>query len=164
MSKNPEVKDQALLELAEIFRSDETDPTPGSELLEPSQLDFTVASLGVVDDHLDAMRNRQLKGKTRIVFVLRCGAYVGEVIRRHAPGAKEWHWLDYDTAAKMDRRVAALGKTLETYAVLWDGAGTFYFPLGKVVKYLQNGREDSVKFFAEVVTAGLPEKGACNGV
>jgi hypothetical protein len=36
-------------------------------------------------------------------------------------------------------------------AVLWDSGTGLTFPLAKVQKFLDNGREDSVQFFAKVV-------------
>jgi hypothetical protein len=62
-NRKPELQDQALGELGQMFASPELvadDPTPGSELLDASRLDFTVESLGFVDDYLDQMRQRQL--------------------------------------------------------------------------------------------------------
>jgi hypothetical protein len=128
------------------------DPTPGSELLDASQLDFTVESLAFVDDFLDQMRQRELvEGHQDYAkLVLRCGAYVGEVILRNVRG-KAYHWLDYEGALKVDEGIAHFGKSLGDAAVLWDGATRLMFPLGKVQKFLDNGREDSVLFFAKVL-------------
>src|SRR5678816_4160701 len=98
-SRKPELQDQALRELGQMFASPELvadDPTPGSELLDVSRLDFTVESLGLVDDYLAQMRKRKLDedGDDYSKLVLRCGAYVGEVILRNARGTT-FHWLDY---------------------------------------------------------------------
>ena len=97
-SRKPELQDQALSELGQMFASPELvadDPTPGSELLDTARLDFSIESLGFVDDYLEQMRSRQLEegGEDYCKLVLRCGAYVGEVILRNASG-KTYHWLD----------------------------------------------------------------------
>jgi len=154
-SKKPELQDQALSELGQMFASPELvadDPTPGSELLDASRLDFTIESLGFVDDYLDQMRERQLvEGEDDYCkLVLRCGAYVGEVIIRNSKG-KTYHWLDYKGALKIDNSIADFGEGLGGAAVLWDSATGLTFPLGKVQKFLDNGREDSVQFFATVM-------------
>jgi hypothetical protein len=154
-SRKPDLQDQALSELGQMFASPELvadDPTPGSELLDASRLDFTVESLGFVDDYLDQMRKRKLDedGEDYSKLVLRCGAYVGEVILRNAHG-KSFHWLDYKGALKMDKSIADFGESLGSAAVLWDSDSGLWFPLAKVQKFLDNGREDSVQFFAEVV-------------
>jgi len=156
-SKNtPELQDKPLSDLAQMFLSFPQDPTPGSEALETSRLDFSVNSLAVVDQHLEVMRKRKLEDTMFTKFVLRCGAYVGEVIRRHVP-MMSWHWLKHEDAARLDESVAKFEKGLSTAAILWDGKKGFWFPLGKVIKYLENGEEDSVKFFAEVVISRARE-------
>jgi hypothetical protein len=148
--KKPKLQDQALSELAQMFFDDPEEPTPGSELLDASRLDFTVESLELVDQHLETMRQRKLNDQEMMCFVLRCGAYVGEVIRRNAKG-KQWHWLDYKGAAKLSEEIAAFEEDLGIVAILWDSDGGFCFPLEKVLKYWENGSEDSVKFFAHVM-------------
>jgi hypothetical protein len=154
-SRKPELQDQALSELGQMFASPELvtdDPTPGTELLDPSRLDFTVESLAFVDDYLDQMRQRQLVEGTEeyCKLVLRCGAYVGEVILRNANG-KTYHWLDYKGALKINKMIADFGEDMGSAAVLWNGADGLTFPLAKIQKFLDNGREDSVHFFAKVM-------------
>ena len=154
-SRKPELQDQALSELGQMFASPELiadDPTPGTELLDPSRLDFTLESLGFVDDYLDQMRQRQPveDSDDYVKLVLRCGAYVGEVIRRNAKG-NTYHWLDYKGAVKINKSIADFGESLGGAAVLWDGATGLTFPLAKVQKFLDNGREDSVQFLAKVI-------------
>ncbi|MCI4348406.1 MAG: hypothetical protein L3J97_07310 [Thermoplasmata archaeon] len=149
----PKVQDDALADLAQMFLLNPDDPTPGSESLSVTRYDFTVESLRVVDDHLEGVRRRGLEGEALMKFVLRCGAYVGEVIRRHSPTGTPWPWVTYDDAVRLDQRLASIGKGLGTAAVLWDGREGFCFPLGKVGKYLENGAEDSVRVFAQLIIA-----------
>jgi hypothetical protein len=107
-----------------------------------------------VDDHLEGMRARgALEGEAMMKFVLRCGAYVGEVIRRHSPTGTTWHWVTYADAVRLDARLGSTGQSLGTAAVLWDGREGFCFPLAKVGKYLENGAEDSVWVFAQAIIA-----------
>lgn len=151
--RKPPVQDQALGELSEMFFRGPDQPTPGTELLDVSKLDFSVESLRHVDDWLEAMAARSLPSPETQVVVLRCGAYVGEVIRRNAT-VREYHWLDYDGAVRVDGQIKSLGgKSLGLMAVLWDGGKGFTFPLGKVGKFLENGREDSTYFYASVTIA-----------
>jgi hypothetical protein len=151
--RQPEVQDQALADLAQMFLLNPDDPTPGGESLNVTRCDFTVESLVAVDDHLEVMRGRSLEGEAMMKFVLRCGAYVGEVIRRQSPTAKPFHWLKYDDAVRLDRRLVSVGKGLGSAVVLWDGEEGFCFPLSKVGKYLENGAEDSVSVFARMIIA-----------
>jgi len=154
-SRKPRLQDEALSELGQMFASPELvadDPTPGSELLDTSRLDFTVESLGFVDDYLHQIRNRNLDegGDDYYKLVLRCGAYVGEVILRNAKG-RTFHWLDYKGALKINKSIADFGEGLGSAAALWDSDSGLWFPLAKVQKFLDNGREDSVQFFAKVI-------------
>ncbi len=156
-SKQPKLQDEALADLAQMFLSSPDDPTPGSELLDVTPCNFTVESLRAMDDHLEVMRRRSLEGEALMKFVLRCGAYVGEVIRRHSPTGTSWHWVTYDDAARLDQRLGSIGKSLGTAAVLWDGSEGFCFPLARVGKYLENGAEDSVSVFAQMIIARAGE-------
>jgi hypothetical protein len=155
-SDGPKLQDEAFSDLSRMFLSNPQNPTPGSELLEVSRLDFSVESLRVVDDHLNVMRGRSLQGKDMLCFVLRAGAYVGEVIRRHAAPGISWHWIDYEQAVAISPGLSQFGKGIGTVAVLWDGKKGFIFPLAKVGKFLQNGPEDSVRFYAHVIIASPP--------
>jgi hypothetical protein len=152
----PQLQDQALLELSQMFLNNPQDPTPGSDALEVARFDYSVESLGAMDEHLERMRTRELSDRDWNSFILRAGAYVGEVIRRHTPAPKSWHWLDYKQAATLQPMVASFGMSIGTAAVLWDGNDGVIFPLAKVGKYIQNGPEDSVKFYAQVIIAGPP--------
>ena len=56
----------------------------------------------------------------------------------------------------MFKALGSRGMYLGTAGVLWAPNATC-FPLGKVCKYVENGREDSVYFFARVALEGPPE-------
>jgi hypothetical protein len=161
--RRPKFEDLALSDLAEMFKADPEDPTPFGDLLDSSRLDYSVASLALVDKHLDVVRQRDPQGEALVKFILRCGAYAGEVIRRNTPPPKEWHWVGYKTAARLSPQIAELGEGLGAAAILWDTADEFCFPLAKVGKYLENGPEDSLEFFAKVIIAGI-QKGQAPAV
>lgn len=144
-------QNKALSDLAVMFFSDHSSPTFGASLLNSKLLDFSVESLSHVDEYLEKIRkDEQLKKEWNRV-VLRCGAYVGEVVRRNATNTK-WVWIGHDDAVQIAPQLfASAFKSVATAAVLFDGKSALGFPLGKVEKYLENGAEDSVKFFAEVM-------------
>src|SRR5262249_41523213 len=124
----------------------------GQELIDATRLDYSIDSLKHVDAYLAVMRERELTERDGAVVVMRVGAYVGEVIRRAS--TTTYHWLDYEEAVKIDKRIGAMGgKSVSLVAILWDGGGGFLFPLAKVVKFVQNGREDSTEFFARAIVA-----------
>jgi hypothetical protein len=156
-SRKPKLSDEALRDLSKMLTSCPDDPTPGVEVLDASRLDFSIESLALMDDYLDVMRSRKLTQRDNMVLVLRCGAYVGEVVRQNS-SERDFHWLDYDEAVRFDSQIATLGgKSLGLMAILWSGEQRFSFPLAKVMKFLENGREDSTEFFAQVMLAkGFP--------
>jgi hypothetical protein len=143
----PETEDGPLGELAEMFFDFDQEPTPGRELLDPAKLDFSLISLGHVDDYLDKVRTRELSDRDRGLVVLRAGAYVGEVIRRQSE-SRTYHWLGREEAIRVRPSIATMaGPVIGTMAVLW-AEDKVVFPLAKVSKFLENGRDDSVQFFA----------------
>lgn len=146
--RGPKFQDQALRELSEMFLFDRARPTPGLELLDAGAFDYSVESLRALDDYLERMRKRALSDDEMSVLVLRAGAYLGEVIRRASVG-REYHWIDHEQAVRHSKLVAGLGeKDLGIVAMLWADESSITFPLGKVGKFLQNGREDSTYFYA----------------
>ena len=154
--RKPEFQDAAFEELSQMLWMEDETPTHKRELLNNSALDFSVDSLAHIDNYLDAIRSDELAGEDLLRIVLRCGAYVGEVIRRHSHS--EYHWIDYDQAARESKMVKEVGRYLGTIGVLRAGPDSMCFPLGKICKFIENGREDSVQFFAKAIIEGL--KGA----
>jgi len=144
-------QNDALSDLALMFFSDRSTPTFGVHFLNPNKLDFSVGSLAHVDEYLENIRKDKEVEKTWNRVVLRCGAYVGEVVRRNDRKTK-WVWIGHDDAAQISPNFfSSRPKSIATAAVLYDGKSGLVFPLAKVEKYLENGGEDSVKFFAEVI-------------
>lgn len=136
------------------FLIDDTDsdvPTPFKESLDSSKLDYSLESLRRVDSYLDKVReNREeLSDEQFTKVILRCGAYCGEVIRKNS--TKDFYWINYDTAIVADPRVKDFEKSAYTFYVLFSEPQSFSFPLAKVGKYLDNGPEDSLYFFAVMV-------------
>jgi hypothetical protein len=152
--KKTEYADQAFLELAEMLTKDRKRPTYKKELIDPSILDYSLGSLAHLENFLDLVRNDKLSDEQTAVLVLRCGAYLGEVVRRQSQ--REFHWLRFDEAAKLSPQVNALGLSLGTSAVLFHLPDEFTFPLSKVGKYIQNGEGESIRMFAAVLIQGIP--------
>src|SRR5262245_32363193 len=151
--RTPAFHDKAFEELAEMLWMDDEQPTHRRELLDAATLDFSVHSLAHIDDYLDAVRADGVEGEVLMRVVLRTGAYVGEVVRRHCK--TEYHWVDYEQASRESRMVKDIGVHLGTMGVLRASPDTMCFPLGKVCKFLEAGREDSVQFFARTIIDGV---------
>ena len=153
-SRKPRNCDRAFEDLAQMLWLEERRPTFRRELLNADRLDFSLASLEHVDDYLEAV-HRDLPDQEQLGYLaLRTGAYVGEVIRRHA--GQEYHWYDFKQASKLSEFVKTLGVNLGTAGVLAVDAEHVCFPIAKVMKYLENGAEDSVHFFARIGIEGPP--------
>lgn len=150
--RTPVFHDKAFEELAEMLWLDDEEPTYKREFLDPSRLDFSLRSLAHIDDYLDVVHTDEVEGEAMMRVVLRAGAYVGEVVRRHSK--TEYHWVDHEQAARESRMVKDAGMHLGTMGVLRASPDTMCFPLAKVCKFLDAGREDSVAFFAKVVIEG----------
>ena len=148
------------LEAVASFLIDDTptdSPLPHREFLQTEKLDYSLDSLKYVDEYLSKFRAERGSFNDNdqdiITVALRCGAYTGEVMRRS--GKKEFTWLTFDQAVKK----CGFPKEwsgLSTVYVLNYGESGVMMPIGKVLKFLDNGEEDSLYFFAQLGL--LPEQ------
>jgi len=121
--RGPQLKDDALNGLSGMFLSCPTDPTPGADKLDSSKLDLSLASLAHVDDYLDAIRTRKLDERDKAVIVLRCGAYVGEVIRQTEGDFVMAECFTEDSACRIQRACrlqSILVEALAAFAIVWS--------------------------------------------
>ncbi|CDX39474.1 conserved exported hypothetical protein [Mesorhizobium sp. ORS 3359] len=127
--------------------------------LDGSKLDYSLDSLKQIDAALqklhdelpDGTNGKDLTavGDKQLQFVtLSLGSYVGEVLRRNLrQGAR---WEEFEALSENEKQLFGNEKDLgNAYFIRWaDGV---VFPLSKVLKFIQNGDEDSVYFYAKVV-------------
>jgi len=146
---NPVFADQDYSELALMLVKDDEKPVYKRDILDPQKLDYSLDSLKHIDDCLEIIRTDPPHGNDYLRLVLRYGAYVGEVIKRNSK--KEHHWVEHEEAAKFSSTVNGFGKTISTAGILWRDYEIICFPLGKISKFLNNGREDSVYHFSKVI-------------
>ncbi|MEU7868245.1 hypothetical protein [Dactylosporangium sp. NPDC049140] len=141
-------------DFAALFTGHLDDPS-GDDIVHPDRLDRTALdgsldSLTVVDTYLEYLHEHRPErmGQDWSRTVLRAGAYVGEAIRTAAE--RTYDWIDYDvfTAEYPDIRRLLGDRGLPVASVLSTGDGGFTLPLNKVIKYIANGSEDSVWFYA----------------
>lgn len=114
---------------------------------------FSVESLRHIDAYLEALHSAPPKEEDVVRVVPRCGAYVGEVIRRNSPNI--WNWITYAEAAKYSAFAKGLEHSVATAGILWRDQGNICFPLAKICKFLENGNEDSVYSFARMILRDL---------
>lgn len=149
-SENDKIKNIGLL-----IVHDHAD-NPLSKSINVNKLDFSLSSLKEIDKYLEKVRKKRLDDEEIKKIILRCGAYLGEVIRKIAP--RRFVWISYETAYKVDKSIAALGRDLLTHTVIYDRQEKrFWFPLNKVYKYLKCGKGDNLWSFA-VVCLGRKNK------
>jgi len=115
------------------------------------RLDGSLASLLLVDEYLHYVhRNRKkVSNDEWYVTVLWCGAYVGEVIRHAREG--EFSWTDFNDYTKEHPALKWMipERTVATCGLLLGPSGGMSMPLNKVARFIEDGPENSVHFFAQ---------------
>lgn len=142
--------------IAGLLIENECDSIYKENLLNSSRLDYSVDSLEFINEYLDKIRLDSIDSELLNKIYLRCGSYVGEVILENTQN-KESDWIYYENACKINPSLEQYGKSLATYALLYYNK-SFYFPINKVIKYINNGREDNLRSFAVVIIDQLNEK------
>ncbi len=134
--------------------TDEMD-TPFHDFFEGKDLDYSFDSLKIIDSYLDEIRKKkhELSDEQYTKVVMRCGIYCGEVIKKHSKNSRRWIVYE-DFMARNPEFKDKFPMSVANGVALFAEPDNFSFPLAKVVKYLENGPEDSLYFFAQVVSSG----------
>jgi hypothetical protein len=122
-----------------------------ADRLDRSRLDYSVQSLQAVDEYLMHLHENRLEemGRDWVRAVLWGGAYVGEVIRLNTP--RQYDWVDFDDFVREHpdtTRLLGEEKQLGFCALLTPGGGGFTLPINKMLRFIHDGPEDSVRFYA----------------
>jgi len=117
---------------------------PDASRLDRGALDFSVQSLDAVDAYLLALHSRatELDEDAFSNAVVRSGAYVGEVIRRHAE--RELHWM-----RQAELRLEYPRRPCASAGALLDAGGDGSLPVEATASRVELGAEKSVRAFAE---------------
>jgi len=126
-------------------------PTPYKEFLDSTKLDYSLESLGYVEFYLDEIRKKQkeLNDEQFTKIILRCGSYLGEVLRRNFN--KNSYWINYDTAISIDPAIKNYAKSAPVSYILFTEPNTFTFPLAKIVKIIEETQKDGLSSFVLVL-------------
>ena len=131
-----------------VIRSDRDVAFPGR--LSRQQLDGSIDSLKVVDQYLSYLHDNsaRIAEDEWHTTVLWAGAYVGEVIRHARPDF--FTWVDYDEYVPQHPEIKSLlpARTTATCGLLVRFDGAMSMPLNKIARYIDEGSENSVHFFA----------------
>jgi hypothetical protein len=121
--------------------------------LNASVLHYSLESLEEVDRYLKTLYKEKISdsGIEYQNVIVWCGAYVGEVIRRNA--WMEYHWVHYDEYMKNKeeslKNMIPFGLT--THALLVSvGDDYMTMPMNKIARWLDEGNEHNVYFYAAV--------------
>jgi hypothetical protein len=121
------------------------------ELLNRDRLDGSVGSLHEVDRYLNSLHTirQKLSDMDWGITVLRAGAYIGEVIRHSTPPG-EFRWVDYNDYMPRHPELQPVipERTVATCAFLVHRSGAMSMPLNKVLRFITEGPENSVHYFA----------------
>jgi hypothetical protein len=153
--RTPKNCDEAFADLSVMLWQDDSKPTFRRETLDPEKFDFSLESLKHLDEYLEMVYQDQPDDETLMPIALRGGAYLGEVIKKHSE--QNYHWYDFEQASKLSPMVKELGMSLGTAAVLAVDRENLCFPIAKIMKYLDNGSEDSTYLFGYIGINGSPE-------
>jgi hypothetical protein len=108
-------------------------------------LDYSVASLAAIDRIIGRFHDDGTKLEDAEGTIFSFGCYVGEVFVRHAKA--KWR--------------KATPREIDEWAgvplILELGADNVVNPIGKVIKRLQNGVEDSLPYFYQVCSSSRPQ-------
>lgn len=134
---------------------DDAKPICFPEQLNRDELDLTLESLQHVDDYLEYLHrhNHKLIDTEWQSTVLYGGAYVGEVIRSET--GNYYRWIDYNDYMPTHPEIQTLipDRTVATCAFLVDVKGCMLMPLNKIARFIDEGKENSVYFFAHCYIA-----------
>lgn len=139
------------LECIGMMLINDPNKTPLSSHIDISKLDFSIESLSEIDIYLEKVRKKQksLKDEELFLVVTRCGTYLGETIRRNNP--KEFTWISYEEAFKIEKDyMNHIGKSLGSAYVLLKKPKNLLFPLAKPIKFLEEGKTQSLRGFAKL--------------
>ena len=118
--------------------------------LDRSALDLSHESLKAVDRYLLHLHENKetLDGTEWSSTVLYGGAYVGEVIRNATDN--RYDWIDYDDYMPdhPDLQPLIPERTASTCAFIVAKNGKMSMPLNKIARFIDEGEEHSVHFFA----------------
>ena len=126
---------------------------PLKSFLLSGSLDYSLESLRFVDKYLDEVRKERsnISEPQLVKVILRCGAYCGEVIKKNSQ--KKFSWVTYENAVKRNPEIKTFAPAKDIFSsyILLEEPESFSFPFPKVWKYIENGPEDSLYFFASTI-------------
>ena len=117
--------------------------------LDREKLDYSLQSLDVVSTWLAALRARGTQtDDSSAASIVWAGAYVGEVIKRCAPESYRWSGYEQYMSTQEPGLRKMIPYTFGTQFVLVSNDGAMTLPINKVVRFLEEGPENDLRFYA----------------
>jgi hypothetical protein len=149
-----------MAELDDIFREfaaafagafGDDKPICSPERLRRDALDLSLGSLKHVDAYLAYLHQHQdeIDDESWHNTVLYGGAYVGEVIRNETDN--HYRWIDYNDYMSLNPQLKAMipERNTATCAFLVDDRNAMSMPLNKIARFIDEGEDNSVHYFAQ---------------
>lgn len=115
--RNKLVKDD-LKQMAKLMFQDVSEDTWDQENLTKRNLDYTVESVRIIDLYVERLRGTDLLDKHFDNFVVRIGAYVGEVIRTNSH--QDFDWYEFQSVFKYSSVLHGMDQSKEPYTLLYS--------------------------------------------
>jgi len=150
--KSGSILDQQMAEVAAFFSGtfQGSRDVLFAERLERSKLDLSLDSLSSVDNWLDVLYQAKVDPNSEEASesIIWAGAYVGEVIRANAK--RSYTWMRYeDFMVTQPNNVRAMFPySFGSQFLLVRGSGGMTLPINKVGRFLDEGPENNVHFYA----------------
>lgn len=126
--------------IAELMYKDVSNDTWDQENLTKRNLDFTIESIRYIDIYTKRLMTSEV-GTTLLndhfdLFVLRLGAYIGEVIKRNIN--QDFKWYEFDSVYHYSSKLDGLHKCIEEEAALYSKKRDIVIlPLSVVAQFLK---------------------------
>lgn len=117
--------------------------------LKLSGLNYSIESLEVIDEYLTYLHenNSNIGDRELVNTVIWGGCYIGEVLKRHSE--KTFHWENLqDYLDRYPHLKEILTPSYTTVVVLVDDRDAMTMPLNKVARFIYEGLENNITFYA----------------
>lgn len=121
-----------------------------ADQLARDKLDYSVASLRHLDAWLGTLRQQgaAIDAQELARVIDAAGAYLGEVVRCHAPDPGQWQWMNYDDMVRAYPAFARQRPRTRSFMGFLDSVESTTYPLATVSTLLADARADSLQDYA----------------
>lgn len=134
-SRNPSLRKDNLKDIAKLMYQDVSDDPWDKENLTKKNLDFTIESIRFIDMYLKRLMNTKLLNEHMDNFVLRIGAYIGEVIKRKID--QDFNWYEMDSVKEYSANVDGLDSRKKQSVLYSEKRDIVISPLLVVFQFLE---------------------------